>query len=125
MATQQNPTWPALAPTLITRLAPLGTRTVVKKGTKAYHYRYLRLDTQVFKEVAGALRIRVLITSPDFTVPPALITARLVKKGRRILGFVVDAQYQKLVESYARNGYVVILHIEATEHEPDAEAPRP
>jgi len=123
MATKLNPTLPALAPTFITRLAPLGTRTVVKKGTKAYRYRYLRLDMHIFQEVAGAQRIRALITSPDFTVPPVLITARLVKKGRRVLGFTVDAQYQKIVEGYARSGYIAILYIEVVERQKEAGTP--
>jgi hypothetical protein len=123
MATKLNPTLPALAPTIITRLTPLGIRTVVKKGAKTYRYRYLRLDVSVFPEVVGARRIRVLIASPDFSTQPVLITARLVKKGRRTLGFVIDSPYQKIVEGYERNGYVAVLYIETLEREQEGGAP--
>jgi len=124
MTAKLNPTPPMIAPTFIMRLAPLGIRTVVKKGAKTYRYRYLRLDVGIFPEVVGTRLIRVLVAPTDFSAPPVLITARLAKRGRRTWGYVIDAQYQRIVESYARSGYVAVLFVEAMEHEKDDETPR-
>jgi hypothetical protein len=104
-------------PAVLARLVPTGVRTAVKKGDKIYRYYYLRLDVRVFHEVAGARRIRLLITTPDFTAVPVLITARLAKRGRYVRGFVVDAPYQKFVKKYAGDGYVGVLFIEVAEPE--------
>jgi hypothetical protein len=105
------------------RLAPVGTRTTVRKGEKAYRYRYLRLDAHLFQEVAGAYRIRLLVAPPDFSAPPVLVTARLVKKGKWVLGFAVDAPHQRVVENYERNGYVAVLFVEIIEREKESGAP--
>jgi hypothetical protein len=114
----------AFAPTLMTKLAPVGIRTAVKRGEKAYRYRYLRLDARLFPEVANARRIRLLIAPPDFSAPLVLITARLIKRGLYVQGFTVDAAYQRVIERYARDGYVAVLFIEPIEFEKEAGTPR-
>jgi hypothetical protein len=100
------------------RLVPLGTRTVVRKQNGAvYTYKYLRFDIGLFPEVVGARRIRVVVAPPDLTAPPVIITARLFQRGRRVWGFIVDAVYQKVVTSYARNGHVGVVAVEVIEKE--------
>jgi hypothetical protein len=106
------------------KLVPVGTRSVVRKGGKVYRYRYLRLDCHMFPEAAGARRLRIIIVPPDFSAPPAVITARLFHRGARVCGFYVDATYQAVVDSYARGGYVGVLGVEVTENEKKSEAPR-
>jgi len=118
--TNTNP--PVMMSALISRLAPIGIRATVKKEHKMYRYRYLRLDSRIFPEVAAARRIRALIAPPDFSAPPILVSARLVKQGRYVRGFAVDALYQQILERYARDGYVAVIFIEVVERE--AEAPR-
>jgi len=113
--TQTGPTLPVLASALIAKLVLVGTRTAVKKGDKTYRYWYLRLDVRAFPEVADARRIRALISSPDLSSPPVLITARLAKPGRYVRGFVVDAPYQKFIKAYSRDGYVAVLFVEVLE----------
>jgi len=115
---------PAWAQALLVRLAPVGTRTVVQRGDKVYRYRYLRLDVRVFHEVIGARRIRLVVAPPDLSEPPVAISARLVKRGKYVQAFTIDATYQKVLERYIRNGYVGVLFMEIIEHEKPAEAPR-
>ena len=112
------PTIPNWAPGVAMRLVPLGIRTVVRKQNGAvYMYRYLRFDVRLFPEVVGAKRIRLVAAPPDLTAPPVIITARLFQKGKQIHGFIVDAVYQKIVSSYARNGHVGIIAVEVIEKE--------
>jgi len=119
---QPIPTLPTWAPALAMRLVPLGTRTVVRKKNGAvYAYKYLRFDIRLFPEVASAKRIRVVVAPPDLTAPPVIITARLFQRGKRVWGFIVDAVYQKVVTSYARNGHVGVIAVEAVEHEKEVE----
>jgi hypothetical protein len=119
---QIRPTVPTILPAVLARLVPIGTRTAVKKETKVYRYYYLRLDVRVFREVAGAWRIRALITTPDFSATPVLISARLTKRGRHIRGFMVDGPYQKFIEKYASGGYIGVLFVEVVEPEKESEA---
>jgi len=113
---QISSTPPVLAPALIARLVPIGIRTAVKKRQKTYRYWYLRLDVRAFPEIVNAWRIRALITTPDLTSVPVLITARLAKFGRYVRGFVADAPYQRFVEMYNRGGYVAVIFVEVLEN---------
>jgi len=106
---------PVLTSALIAKLVPIGVRSAVKKEAKTYRYLYLRLDARAFPEITDARRIRALITTPDLTSPPVLITARLAKPGRYVKGFVVDAPFQKIVSAYCRDGYVAVIFIEVLE----------
>jgi hypothetical protein len=107
------------------RLLPVGKRAVVrKKNGKAYVYLYLRLNTEVFPEAANARRLRLIVVPPDFTAPPAVLTARLYQRGVHVHGFSVDAAYRPLLERYMRGGYLGVLGIEVIEREPQ-ETPRP
>jgi len=111
---------PGWAQAFMIRLAPVGVRTVVRRGERVYRYRYLRLDVRAFPEVAGARRIRLVITPPDFSAAPAMVTARLIKRGLYVQGFTVDAAYQQVIAQYIRNGYVGVLFIETIELEKEA-----
>jgi hypothetical protein len=106
------------------RLVPLGVRSVVRKSGKVYRYRYLRLDRHVFPEVSGARQLRVIVVPPDFSAPPAVITARVFKQGARVQGFYVDAAYQAVVDRYSRGGYIGVLGVEVVENEKETETPR-
>jgi hypothetical protein len=121
MTTSHNvPGW---ATALMVRLAPVGIRTVVKRGNKIYRYRYLRLDARAFPEVANVRRLRVLIAPPDFSAPPVLVTARVIKQGVFVQGYSVDAAYQPVVEKYVRNGYVAVLYVEIIEPKQESGTP--
>jgi hypothetical protein len=106
------------------KLVPLGVRSVVRKSGKVYRYRYLRLDCLMFPEAASARQLRVVVVPPDFSAPPAVVTARLFQRGVRVCGFHVDAAYQAVVDSYSRGGYIGVLGIEVIENEKKAETPR-
>ncbi len=111
-------TAPAWTPAIAVRLVPLGTRTVVrKKNGKVYSYHYLRFNVALFPEVLNAKRIRIAAVAPDFTTPPVVITARVFQRGTRVHGFVIDAMYQKIVTSYARNKHIGVILVEAVEYE--------
>jgi hypothetical protein len=106
------------------RLVPVGVRSVVRRSGKVYKYRYLRLDRYMFPEAASARRLRVVVVPPDFSAPPAVVTARLFQRGVRVCGFYVDATYQAVVDSYSRGGYIGVLGVEMIENEKKAETPK-
>jgi len=117
-------TAPGWAHAFAIKLVPLGIRSVVRKQGKTYRYRYLRLDSHMFPEIINARRLRVIIVPPDFSAPPAVVTARLFQRGARVYGFYVDATYQEVIDRYSRGGYIGVLGIEVIENEKKAEAPR-
>jgi len=105
-------------------LLPVGKRAVVrKKSGKVYVYPYLRFNADVFPEAANARRLRLIVVPPDFSEPPAVLTARLYQRGVRVHGFYVDAVYRSILERYMRGGYLGVLAVEVIESEPQ-EAPR-
>jgi hypothetical protein len=107
------------------RLLPVGKRAVIrKKNGKVYTYLYLRLNAEIFPEAASARRLRLIVVPPDFSEPPAVLTARLYQRGVHVHGFYVDAVYRPLLERYMRNGYLGVLAVEVVESEPQ-ETPRP
>ena len=118
-------TAPGWAQAFAIKLVPVGVRSIVRKNNKVYRYRYLRLDCLMFPEAASARRLRVVVVPPDFSAPPAVITARLFQRGVRVCGFYVDATYQAVIDSYSRGGYIGVLGVEVVEHEKEAETPRP
>jgi len=118
-------TAPGWAQAFAIKLVPVGVRSIVRKNNKVYRYRYLRLDCLMFPETASARRLRVVVVPPDFSAPPAVITARLFQRGVRVCGFYVDATYQAVIDSYSRGGYIGVLGVEVVEHEKEAETPRP
>jgi hypothetical protein len=118
-------TAPGWAQAFAIKLVPVGVRSVVRKGGKTYRYRYLRLDCLMFPEVVNARRLRVIVVPPDFSAPPAVITAKMFQRGTRVCGFYVEAPYQPVVEKYLRGGYIGVLGVEVVENERSAETPRP
>jgi hypothetical protein len=116
-------TAPGWAQAFAIKLVPVGIRSVVRTSGRVYRYRYLRLDCHMFPEAAGARRLRIIIVPPDFSAPPAVVTARLFHRGARVCGFYVDAAYQAVVDNYVRGGYIGVLGVEVIENEEKSKAP--
>jgi hypothetical protein len=106
---------PAWLKAIALRSAALGRRVVKKPDGREYEYLYLRFDARAWPELADAHRIRAIIAPPDLSAPPATITARLLQRGKRVVGFDVPAVYQNILKSYARNGVVAVLGVEVLE----------
>ncbi|MFZ8811059.1 MAG: hypothetical protein ACO2PN_23500 [Pyrobaculum sp.] len=106
------PTW---IRTLSVAVALLGTKRVKKPNGKVYEYIYLRLNTEVWPEVADAYKIRLRIAPPDLSMPPVVVLARRFQGSARSVAFDVPREYQKVVREYARNGVVAVLDIEIVE----------
>jgi hypothetical protein len=106
---------PAWLRAVALRTAALGTRKVKKPDGRVYEYHYLRFDARAWPEVANAYRVRIVIMPPDLSAPPAVITARLLQRGKRVVGFDVPAVYQNILRSCARDGAVAVLGVEVVE----------
>jgi hypothetical protein len=109
--------------TLSIAVALLGTKRVKKPNNRVYEYTYLRLNTEVWPEIADAYKIRLRVAPPDLSAPPVVVLARRFQGGSRSVAFDVPREYQKLVSEYARNGTVAILDVEVVERH--NKAPRP
>jgi len=104
-------------------VAPLGTKRVKKPSGKVYEYVYVRLNTDVWPEVADAYKVRLRIAPSDLSMPPVVVLARRFQGSARSVAFDVPREYQKLIREYARNGVVAVLDVEVVERH--TEAPRP
>jgi hypothetical protein len=96
-------------------VAPLGTKHVKKPSGKTYEYVYVRLNKEVWPEVADAYKIRLRVAPPDLSAPPIVVLARRFQGGARSVAFDIPREYQKLIRDYARNGVVAVLDIEVTQ----------
>ncbi len=96
-------------------LALLGTKRVKKPSGKVYEYVYVRLNTEVWPEVADAYKVRLRIAPPDLSAPPVVVLARRFQGSARSVAFDVPREYQKLVREYCRNGAVAVLGVEVVE----------
>jgi hypothetical protein len=99
-------------------VAPLGTKRVKKPSGKVYEYVYVRLNTEVWPEVADAYKVRLRIAPPDLSAPPVVVLARRFQGSARSVAFDVPREYQKLVREYAHNGVVAVLDVEVVEKAP-------
>jgi hypothetical protein len=104
-------------------VAPLGAKRVKKPSGKVYEYVYLRLNTEVWPEVADAYKVRLRVAPPDLSMPPIVVLARRFQGGTRSVAFDVPREYQKLVREYARNGVVAVLDVEVVERHTEAPGP--
>jgi hypothetical protein len=98
-------------------VAPLGTKRVKKPSGKVYEYVYIRLNTEVWPEVADAYKVRLRVAPPDLSMPPVVVLARRFQGGTRSVAFDVPREYQKLVREYARNGVIAVLDVEVVERQ--------
>jgi len=96
-------------------VAPLGTKRVKKPSGKVYEYVYVRLNTEVWPEIADAYKVRLRVAPSDLSMPPVVVLARRFQGGTRSVAFDVPREYQKLVREYARNGVIAILDVEVVE----------
>jgi len=99
-------------------VAPLGTKRVKKPSGKVYEYVYVRLNTEVWPEVADAYKVRLRVAPPDLSMPPVVVLARRFQGSARSVAFDIPREYQKLVKEYARNGVVAALDVEVVEKAP-------
>ena len=104
-------------------VAPLGTKHVKKPSGKTYEYVYVRLNKEVWPEVADAYKIRLRVAPPDLSAPPIVVLARRFQGSARSVAFDVPREYQKLIREYAYNGVVAVLDVGVVERH--TEAPRP
>ncbi len=96
-------------------LALLGTKRVKKPSGKVYEYVYVRLNTEMWPEVADAHKVRLRIAPPDLSAPPVVVLARRFQGSAHSVAFDVPREYQKLVREYARNSVVAVLGVEVVE----------
>jgi hypothetical protein len=99
-------------------VAPLGTKRVKKPSGQVYEYIYIRLNTEVWPEVADAYKVRLRVAPPDLSMPPVVVLARRFQGSARSVAFDVPREYQKLIREYARNGVVAVLDVEVVEKAP-------
>jgi hypothetical protein len=104
-------------------VAPLGTKRVKKPSGKVYEYVYLRLNTEVWPEVADAYKVRLRVAPPDLSMPPVVVLARRFQGSARSVAFDVPREYLKLVREYARNCVVAVLDVEVVERRTEAPGP--
>jgi len=104
--------------TLSVAVALVGTKRVKKPNGKVYEYVYLRLNTEIWSEVADAYKVRLRVAPPDLSAPPVVVLARRFQGGARSVAFDIPREYQKLVREYARNGVVAVLDVEVVEKAP-------
>ncbi len=116
----KNQTW---IRALSIAVAPLGTKRVKKPSGKVYEYVYLRLNTEVWPEVADAYKVRLRIAPPDLSMPPVVVMARRFQGGTRSVAFDVPREYQKIIREYASIGVVAVLDVEVTERLTEAPGP--
>jgi hypothetical protein len=98
-------------------VAPLGTKRVKKPSGRVYEYVYVRLNTEVWPEVADAYKVRLRIAPPDLSMPPIVVLARRFQGSTRSVAFDVPREYQRVVREYAHNGVVAVLDVEVVERQ--------
>jgi hypothetical protein len=103
--------------TLSVAVAPLGTKRVKKPSGKVYEYVYVRLNTEMWPEVADAHKVRLRIAPPDLSAPPVVVLARRFQGSARSVAFDVPREYQRVVREYAHNGVVAVLDVEVVERQ--------
>ncbi len=96
-------------------VAPLGTKRVKKPSGRVYEYVYIRLNTEVWPEVANAYKIRLRVAPPDLSAPPVVVLARRFQGGTRSVAFDIPREYQKVIREYAHNGVIAVLDVEVVE----------
>jgi hypothetical protein len=105
-------------------VAPLGTKRVKKSSGKVYEYVYVRLNTEVWPEVADAYKVRLRIAPPDLSMPPIVVLARRFQGSVRSVAFDIPREYQKVVREYAHNGVVAVLDVEVVERQTETSRAR-
>jgi hypothetical protein len=103
-------------------VATVGTKRVKKKKSgKIYEYVYVRLNTEVWPEVADARKVRIRVAPPDLSAPPVTVLARRFHGSTRSVAFDVPREYQKLIRDYAQNGLLAVLDVEVVEKQQEQE----